>query len=249
MRIAVAGGTGAVGRYAAQAVADAGHEVVVLARSKGVDTSTGEGLAQALAGVQTIIDATNAGTIEQDPATDFFRASTTNLEQVGRQAGVQHLVVLSIVGIDSVPMGYYAAKLAHEQAAIDGRLPVTILRATQFYEFAGQMIAWSREGSTARIPNFHVQPVAARTVGQVLAELAGDTPRGRVRDLAGPEQADLATLAQRLSDYLHLGVEVEAVDSGVPAEALIAGGSARIEGPTFEQWLTSGDADDITPLR
>lgn len=248
MRIAVAGGTGIVGHYAVEAARHAGHDVVVLTRSQGVDVRAGLGLAEALDGVDTVIDATNAGTSEQEPATEFFTASVANLQRVGEQRGVRHLVVLSIVGIDRVPTGYYAAKLAHERAALAGPVPVTILRATQFHEFAAQMIAWNRDGSVARIPNLHIQPVAARTVGHALAELAAGAPRGRVPDLAGPEQADLATLARRLAEHSRLDVEVEALDPQVPAGALIPGDGARIEGPTFEQWLTSDDAANLSVL-
>ena len=248
MRIAVAGGTGVVGRYVVQAAKDAGHEVVVLARSEGVDTRTGEGLAQALDGVEAVIDATNAGTTEEAPATGFFTASAANLQRVGAEQGVRHLVVLSIVGIDRVPVGYYAAKLAHEQAALAGPVPTTILRATQFHEFAAQMIVWNRDGDVARIPNLRVQPVAARTVGRTLAELAVAPPQEPAADLAGPEQADLVALARRLADHLRLGVEVQVLEPDVPAGALIPDDSAHIEGPTFGRWLTSDDAANITVL-
>jgi uncharacterized protein YbjT (DUF2867 family) len=250
MRIAVAGGTGVVGRHVVEAASAAGHEVVVLARSAGVDTRTGEGLASALAGIEAVIDATNAGTTEEAPATEFFTAATATLQRIGAEQGVRHLVVLSIVGIDRVATGYYAAKLAHEQAALAGPVPVTILRATQFHEFSAQMIAWNRDGSVARIPNLHIQPVAARTVGRALVEAATEAPQGRVRDLGGPEQGDLVTFASRLSERLDLGVEVQALPSAeVPAAgALIPGDDARIEGPSFEQWLASEDAANIAGL-
>lgn len=249
MRIAVAGGTGVVGRYVARAALDAGHDVVVLARSKGVDTCTGEGLAQGLAGVETIVDVTNAGTIEEAAATEFFTISTANLQKVGAEQGVRHLVVLSIVGIDRVPTGYYAAKLAHERATLAGPVSATILRATQFHEFAGQMITWNREGTIAAIPNLHVQPVAARTVGDALVELAAGPPQGRALDLAGPERADLVSLARRLSERLHLGIDVQALMPVAPPDALIPDGSTRIDGPTFGQWLTTDDATNIDGLR
>jgi uncharacterized protein YbjT (DUF2867 family) len=248
MRIAVAGGTGVVGRYVVDAASAAGHEVAVLARSKGVDTRSGDGLAQALEEVEAVIDVTNAGTTEEVAATDFFVASMANIQRVGAERGVRHLVVLSIVGVDRVPGGYYAAKLVHENAALAGPVPATILRATQFHEFAAQMIAWNRDGSVVRIPSLLVQTVAARTVGRVLAEVAAAAPQGRVADLAGPEQADLVTLARRLSDHLHLGVEVHALEADVPAGALIPNENARIEGPTFDEWLSTDDADKLAGL-
>jgi uncharacterized protein YbjT (DUF2867 family) len=248
VRIAVAGGTGVVGRHVAAAAVTAGHDVVVLARSKGVDTRTGQGLAQALEGAEVIVDATNAGSIEEIPATEFYNASVANLQQIGAEQGVRHLVVLSIVGIDRVPVGYYAAKLAHERAALGGPLPTTILRATQFHEFAAQMISWNRQGSVARIPNFHIQPVAARTVGEILVEVATGPPRSRVPDLGGPEEGELVVFARRLVDRMGLAIEVQAVEPRIPAGALIPAGDARIEGPTFEQWLTSDDATCVLSL-
>lgn len=243
MRIAVAGGTGIVGRYVVEAVQAAGHDAVVIARSKGINTISGEGLARALEGVQVIVDTTNAGTIEEGPAKEFFRQSSMNLQRLGAAAGVGHLVVLSIVGIDKVPTGYYAAKLAHEDAALQGDVATTIMRATQFHEFAGQMIMWNREGSLTRIANLHVQTVAARTVARVLVEVAQGPAVGRVADLGGPEREELTSLARRLVEGRNLGIEVLAVeDPGAQADALLPGEDARIDGPTFNEWLLSDDA-------
>lgn len=242
MRIAVAGGTGVVGRYVVESATAAGHEIVVLARSTGVDLCSGAGLMAALDGVEAVVDATNPATTEEAPATQFFTASTANLHRAGAAQGVGHLVVLSIVGIDRVPAGYYAAKAAHEQAALDGPVPATVLRATQFHEFPAQMMAWNRHGMVARIPAIQVQSVAARTVGSVLAELVAGTPQKRVRDLAGPQRANLVTLAQHLSDRLHLGIDIQTAEPTIPEGALLPTDSARIDGPTFEQWLTSDDA-------
>lgn len=243
MRIAVAGGTGIVGRYVVEAARAAGYDVVVIARSKEIDTISGEGLARALEGVQVIVDTTNAGTIEEGPATEFFRQSSINLQRYGAAAGVGHLVVLSIVGIDKVPTGYYAAKLAHEYAARQGDVATTIMRATQFHEFAGQVITWNREGALARVANLHVQTVAARTVGRVLVEVAGGPAVGRVADLGGPEREELTSLARRLVEGLDLGIEVLAVENpDAQADALLPGEDARIEGPTFNEWLLSDDA-------
>lgn len=237
-----------MGRYAVGAASAAGHDVVVLARSKGVNTLTGDGLARALDGVGVIIDATNAGTAGEAPASEFFATSTANLQRAGAGQGVRHLVVLSIVGIDRVPAGYYAAKLAHERAALAGPVPATILRATQFHEFPAQMISRNRQGSVSRVPNLRVQTVAARTVGRVLAEVAAGAPQGRVPDLAGPEQEDLVTLARRLSAHLNLQVEVHALEPELPAGVLIPGHGARIEGPSFGQWLATSDAASMAGL-
>lgn len=246
MRIAVAGGTGLVGRHVVEAARAGGHDVVVIARSAGVNTITGEGLAAALTGVEAIVDATNPPTTDDAESIAFFTSSVANLHQHGAACGVRRLVVLSIVGIDGAREGHYAAKLAQENAAIAGPVPVTILRTTQFHEFAAQMIVWNRSDDVARIPDMHVQPVAARAVGSVLAELAvADTAPVRAAEVAGPEHARLADLSRRVVDHFNLGVRIEPVAAGLPDDALVPHGEARIDGPTFDAWLTSADAAGI----
>ncbi|MGH2908741.1 MAG: SDR family oxidoreductase, partial [Solirubrobacteraceae bacterium] len=171
MRIAVAGGTGTVGRHAVTAAEANGHDVRVLSRSRGVDARSGEGLADALDGVDAIIDATKSESLDEGPAAEFFRTVAGNLAREGAARGVGHIVTLSIVGIDNVPFGVNGAQLAREQVARDGAVPSTIMRATQFHEFPAQMIVASRQGDRARLFDVQVQTVAARTVGQVLVEL------------------------------------------------------------------------------
>lgn len=245
MRIAVAGGTGVVGHYVVEVAAAAGHDVVVLARSAGVDIRTGRGLGPALDGVQVIVDVANAGTSEEGPATDFFVEASANLQRLGEATGVRHLVVLSIVGIDRAPIGYYAAKLAHEHAARAGRVPVSILRATQFHEFAAQMLRRHRHGAVAVIPDLRVQTVAARAVGQALLDVADAPPARRTPDVAGPERAGLVTLAQLYAARLGLGVDVVALEPSLPPGALLPRGNVRVMGPTFDQWLAGGDAAHV----
>src|SRR5690606_31297105 len=138
MKIAVAGGTGLVGRQVSEKLAAAGHDVVILARSRAVDLATGEGLDAALTGVDTVTDVINIGTISRAKATEFFTATAQNLARAAKHARVKHVVLLSIVGVDRIPFGYYEAKLAQERALQAGAVPVTVLRATQFHEFADQ---------------------------------------------------------------------------------------------------------------
>jgi uncharacterized protein YbjT (DUF2867 family) len=249
MRVAVAGGTGLVGRYVVEAAGTAGHDVVVLSRSNGVDLVEATGLAEALEGVQAIVDVTNSATTEREPATAFFTAVAESLQRVGTEQGVEHVVTLSIVGIDRVAVGYYAAKLEHERAALAGAVPATILRATPFHEFPGQMIGWNRRDRVARIPRQRVQTVAARTVGDVLVEIAAGAPRGRADDLAGPEPADLVELARAFADRRGLELEIVVDDSGpgIPPGALLPGDDARLAGPTFAEWL-AGDDPLAVPL-
>ncbi len=175
-KIAVAGATGRLGRHLVDVVEERGHEVVPISRTYGVDIVTGEGLATALAGVDTVIDAAAYPSNEQEPATEFFVASARNLQQMGAGAGVNQLVVVSIIGIDNFTAGFLAAKKVHEQEVVEGPLPVRILRAAQFHEFVEPLLGWiPQENGVKHVPNMRTQLVAARTVAEALVELATDT--------------------------------------------------------------------------
>ena len=197
MRVAVAGGTGLVGRHVVEALRGAGHDPVVLARSCGVDLTSGTGLDQALIGVDVVVDVSNVFTASRRVSVAFFTASTQHLLDAGRRAGVRHHVALSIVGVDRVDTGYYAGKLAQEELVLAGPLPATVLRATQFHEFAGQLLARSH-GPLAVVPRMRVQPVAAREVGQALVGIVLTGPAGRAPDLAGPAEHELVDLARQV---------------------------------------------------
>lgn len=250
MHLAVAGATGTVGAHAVEAAQRRGHDVVCLSRSHGTDLFTGDGLADALTGVDVIVDVAQAPSLEEGQAADFFRTVAANLHHVGAQAGVQHLVTLSIVGIDQSEFGYYKAKKAHEQAAADGTVPSTIQRATQFHEFPAQMLAMSRSGDTASVPDVRVRTIAARTLADILVDVAEQRPGGRASDLAGPQEANLVDLARafvaKRGQDLKVVADTETMAS-VPDGGLLPGPGARIEGPTFEQWLDS-DAAAALPL-
>ena len=149
------------------------------------------------------------------------------------------------MGSTAPSFGYYAAKLAQERAVAAGPVPSTIMRATQFHELPAQLIARTRAGAEARVFDVRVRTVAARTVARVLVELAEGAPRGRAQDLAGPEEADLVALARRFVERRRLSLEVRADAQsvpGIPPGALLPFDDARIEGPTFEEWLESEDA-------
>ena len=248
MRIAVAGGTGVVGSYVVEAARDGGHHVVVLSRGMGVDVRTGDGLEAALEGIDVVVDTLNAVSIRPSVATEFFTTTSRALAEVGSRQGVQHLVSLSIVGIDRVPeYGYYRAKLAQEAVVEQGPLPATILRATQFHEFPAQMLRALRAGPVALVPRMRSQPVAARTVGEHLARLVAEPPGGRL-ELAGPQVHDIADLARRFVAAHRLSVRV--VTASAPGragrkmrgDALLATDQTTIDGPTFDEWLSSDDA-------
>ena len=171
-RIAVAGATGRAGRHVVDVLQSRGLEVIAMSRSTGVDVITGKGVAEALAGVECVIDVTGAPSEEQAAATEFFTAAARNLNEAGRRAGVRRMVVLSIIGIDRFTHGYNAAKVAHERAVLSGSIPVRILRAAQFHELVPLFVEWGRKGQVSYLPKMRTQLVAARTAAEALVDLA-----------------------------------------------------------------------------
>ncbi|WP_028642876.1 SDR family oxidoreductase [Nocardioides sp. URHA0020] len=243
MRVAVAGGTGLVGRLVVDAARERGHDVVVLARSEGVDLTTGSGLAERLAGVDAVIDTTNQASQRRAQAEAFFGGVTRTLLAGGAAAGVGHHVVLSIVGIDDVDTGYYAGKRLQERVVAEGAVPWTVLRATQFHEFAEQVLGFARVGPFSVVPRMLTRPVAAREVAQALVELAAGAPVGRAPELAGPDRWQLVDLARRVSEARGLGRRVVPVRlPGAAGRAMRAGAlTPSGDGPrgrvTFDEWL------------
>jgi uncharacterized protein YbjT (DUF2867 family) len=245
MRIAVAGGSGLVGRHVVDAAQREGHQVVVLSRSNGIDVRNGQALEAALDAVTAIIDVTNPRSGERDCPIAFFSDIAGRLQSFGAAHRVGHIVTLSIVGIERAPESrYYAAKVRQEQIALGGPVPATVVRATQFHEFAVQMLRRTRRDSAAHVPNMRVQSVAARTVASVLVELVGGSPLGKAPDLGGPEEADLVALARKFVEHfgLHISVVAAAPDPTVPYGATLPGPDARLAGPTFDEWLETEDA-------
>ncbi len=177
MKIAVAGGTGAVGRHVVDVARETGHESVVLTRSTGVDLVAGEGLADALPGVDAVIDVASVQTMSDAASRAFFGAVTRNLLAAETAAGVGHHVALSIVGVDDAPYAYYAGKVLQEQLVEAGPVPWTILRATQFHEFAAQLHARMRFGPIVVVPALQSQPVAARGGGRAARRARGGGAR------------------------------------------------------------------------
>jgi len=197
MKVAVAGGTGLLGRLVVDRLEATGHQAVVLARSRGVDLTTGRGLGGALDGCGAIVDATNVATTSARRGAAFFGAVTGHLLDAGQRAGVAHLVTVSIVGIDRVGLGYYRAKLHQEAVVAAGPLPWTVLRATQFHEFAAQMFARGRS-PVVFVPRIPSRPVAAAEVAERLAELAIGPACAMATPIAGPEVVGLPDLVRGL---------------------------------------------------
>jgi len=254
MKIAVAGATGRVGRHVVDVLKAEGHDVVAMSRSSGVDVVTGQGLDEALTGVECIIDAATGPSPDQKAATEFFTAAARNLHQAGERAGVRRMVVVSIIGIDRFTAGYGAAKIAHEKAMRSGPIPVRVLRAAQFHEFVAQLVEWGRQGEVSLVPRMRIQPVAARTVAQALADLAADPESAPapgssevpMLEIAGPREENLADLARllvaRRGDPLRIEGASDPADPDrdlYETGALLPGPDAILAGPTFEEWLNS----------
>jgi uncharacterized protein YbjT (DUF2867 family) len=251
VRVAVAGGSGLVGRHVVEALQRGGHEAVVLARGQGVNLETGDGLADSLRGVAAVVDVTNTPATGPEEARAFFGAVTGNLLAAEQEAGVRHHVVLSIVGVDRVQgNGHYAGKRRQEELAIAGPVAATVVRATQFHEFAAMVMSWTRRGDVATVPPLLVQPVAAADVGDALARAALGDPAG-MTEVAGPEPQDLVDMARRTlaahGERLRLvpawrgpfGVEMA-------GEVLLPGPAAVVAPTTFEQWLGAQQPTVIT---
>lgn len=243
MKIAVVGGTGLTGREVVRATKDQGHEPVVIARSLGVDILTGAGLDAALAGVDAVVDVSNAPAADAEQARAFFGAATRNLVAAGARAGVRHHVVLSIVGIDRVAgNAHYAGKREQEAVALAGPVPTTVVRATQFHDFAAMVTAWSRNGDASAIAPLLVQPVAVADVAGVLVEVAAQPGSGATIELAGPQPQDLVDMARRTLAARGETVRLVPTWRGrfgleMAGEVLLPGPDARIAPTTFEEWL------------
>lgn len=242
MKIAVVGAGGFVGSRLVRKLRSEGHEVTAHDRSTGVDLLTGEGVPEALAGADTVVNTIDAPSFDED-AVPFFRTTTQTLLNAADGAGVQNVVLLSIVGIDQVPdVAYYRAKLEQERLLEAGPVPYTIVRATQFMDFIEPIMSWTTSGDTVRLPTTKLQPVAVEDVVDTLAEAATTPPRDGIVNVAGPDVFPLDDLGRRTLDAhpdgRHVVVDEEAGLFGqVPHDAIIAPPGARLGATSYEQWL------------
>ena len=246
-KIAVAGATGRLGSNTVDVLRERGHEVVPMSRATGIDVISGERLADALDGVELIIDSATGPSPDQQGATEFFTSSARNLQQAASERGVGEILVVSIIGIEHFHTGYYAAKLAHERVHVDGPVPARILRASQFHEFVAELLNWGTDGDTATVWEMRTQLVAARSVAEALADLV-DRADGRplgdpVSEVAGPHEESLVEAAKLLVAKRGESLRVEGAQSADDPEglntagALLPGPIAKLAGPSFAQWL------------
>ncbi|MFE2297321.1 SDR family oxidoreductase [Streptomyces sp. NPDC059445] len=196
MKFAVIGGTGLIGSQVVKNLNAAGHEAVPHSQSTGVDIISGQGLDEAVAGADVVVNLTNSPTFDE-ASLAFFQTSMDNLLAAARKGGVGHFVILSIVGTDQVPeLDYYRAKELQENILAAGQIPYSIVRATQFMEFIDAVLSWTADGDTVRLPATPIQPIASKDVADAVAEVAAGAPLGGMRNIAGPEVFSLDELGR-----------------------------------------------------
>ncbi|WP_328888851.1 SDR family oxidoreductase [Streptomyces sp. NBC_00316] len=242
MKIAVLGGTGRIGSQVVKKLKAAGHEAVPHSLSTGVDVITGQGLEEAVAGVDVVVNLTNSPTFD-DSSPAFFRTSMDNLLAAARKGGVGHIVILSIVGVDKVPdLDYYRAKVLQEDILKAGPIPYSIVRATQFMDFMDSVLAWTTEGDTVHLPTTPIQPIAAQDVSDTVAEVAAGTPLNGTLDVAGPDVFPLdelgrITLNARPDGRTVVTDDTAGMFAAVQGDVLTAKGDARIAPTHYTDYL------------
>src|SRR3954466_6219990 len=198
MKIVVIGGTGLIGSKTVAILRQGGHEVVAASPQSGINSITGEGIKEAMAGAQVVIDLANSPSFENKAVLEFFETSGRNLLAAEAVAGVGHHIALSIVGTERLlASGYFRAKIAQEKLITASPIPYTIVRATQFFEFVGGIAQSATEGQTVRLPSALMQPIVSDDVAAILADIALGEPRNGMVEMAGPEPIRMDDLVRR----------------------------------------------------
>jgi uncharacterized protein YbjT (DUF2867 family) len=244
MKIVVIGGSGLIGARLVNSLRQRGHEVVAASPASGVNTITGEGLAEALAGAQVVVDVANSPSFEDQAVLDFFETSGRNLLAAERAAGARHHIALSVVGTDRLlESGYFRGKMAQEQLVKAAGIPYTIVRSTQFFEFLSGIAQSGANGSTVRVSPAYFQPIAAEDVVGALADISVGEPVNGTVELAGPERVRLSDLVRgflkETQDERSVTEDVHARYFGalLKDQTLLPGDSPRIGSTRFESWL------------
>jgi uncharacterized protein YbjT (DUF2867 family) len=244
----VIGGTGLIGSKTVPILRQGGHEVLAASPSSGVNSITGEGLKEAVAGAQVVIDLTNSPSFEDRAVLEFFETSGRNLVPAEAAAGVRHHVALSIVAIDRTDNGYFRAKVAQEKLIETSGIPYTIIRATQFMEFLGGIADSSADGNIVRLPPCLFQPIAADDIAPIVAEVALAPPRNGIIEIAGPELAPFNEIVARylkaVGDPREVASDPEARYWGgrVEERSLVPLGEARLGRIGLDEWLRRSKA-------
>jgi uncharacterized protein YbjT (DUF2867 family) len=245
MKIVVIGGTGLIGSKLVTKLREQGHEAVAAAPNTGVNTLTGEGLAEALKGASVVVDVSNSPSWEDAAVLNFFETSTRNLLAHEAAAGVGHHVALSVVGTQQLSeSGYFRAKIAQEKLITESPIPYTIIHATQFFEFLKGLADISMVGDKVHLPHVLFQPMAADDVASAVARIALGQPMNSMVEIAGPEQFRVDELVRRrlasLKDPREVIVDPNARYSGakISEKTLVPGHNAQLGETRFETWLT-----------
>jgi uncharacterized protein YbjT (DUF2867 family) len=244
MKVVVIGGTGLIGSKVVAKLNEHSHEAIAAAPNTGVNTLTGEGLAEALSGAQVVVDVANSPSFEDGPAWDFFTTATGNVLATAESAGVSHIVALSVVGTDRLlASGYFRAKNAQEQLISEAAVPFSIVRATQFFEFVGRIADSATDGDTVRISSARIQPMAADDVATAVARTAAGQPVGGILEVGGPDRYPLDDLVRaRLrasNDTRRVITDPQSRYFGVVLDdhTLVPGPDATVFPTRFEDWL------------
>jgi len=245
MKIVIIGGSGLIGSKVVQLLRSKGHDAVAASPASGVNTITGEGLAEALAGAQVVVDVANSPSFEDKAVLDFFQTSGRNLLAAEAAAGVGHHLALSVVGADRLPeSGYLRAKVAQEKLIKASKIPYTILRSTQFFEFIGRIAESGADGDMIRLSPALVQPIASDDVAAALAELALGSPRNAIVEVAGVEARPLDEFARRVlaaaGDTRRVIADAHARYFGAELNdrSLTPGDNPLLGSTRFEDWLS-----------
>jgi uncharacterized protein YbjT (DUF2867 family) len=245
MKITVIGGSGLIGTKVVSRLRQKGHEVVAASPNSGVNTLTGEGLAEALAGAQVVVDLANSPSFEDEAAMDFFQTSGRNLLAAEAAAGTSHHVALSVVGTDRLQeMGYFRAKLAQENLIKASSVPYTIVRSTQFFEFTAAIAQSGTVGQTARLSPALYQPIASDDVAEAVADVTLGAPVNGTIEIAGPDRVPMDELVGRFLSATHdprtVIADARAGYFGIAVndQSLTPGENPRIGATRFEDWLS-----------
>jgi uncharacterized protein YbjT (DUF2867 family) len=244
MKIVIIGGTGLIGAKTGAILLKGGHQVVAASPKSGINSITGEGLKEAMAGAQVVIDLANSPSFEDQAVLTFFETSGRNLRAAEASAGVRHHVALSIVGTDRTrDNGYFRAKVAQEKLIETSGIPYTIIRSTQFMEFLGAIAASSTDGNSVRVSPGQFQPIASDDVAAMVAEVALAEPQNGIVEIAGPERAPffriIARYLQAIGDPREVVRDPEARYFGGRVEelSLVPLGEARLGRIGLDEWL------------
>ena len=244
MKLVVIGGSGLIGSKLVTALKQQGHEVVAAAPNTGVNTLTGEGLAEALKGASVVVDVSNSPSFDEKPVMDFFTTSTGNLLRYAAVAGVKHYVALSVVGTERIPDSpYLRAKNAQETLIKSGGIPYSIVHATQFFEFVTRIADDATDGTTVRLPHVLIQPMAADDVARAVGRVAVGAPLNDTVEVAGPEQFHFDELIRESLSAQHdprkvvVDPQARYFGAALGERSLVPAGDARLGEIRFRDWL------------